>query len=70
MKLKVKTPEQLVIGFTRRELMLMSNCLNEACHGMLMDRFIPAHDELISIHKGVKEAALNNDFFKLTPATV
>lgn len=70
MKLKVKTPDHIVIGFTRRELMLMGNCLNEACHGLLMDRFIPAHDEIVEIHQSVRDATFNNDFFRLSPLTV
>lgn len=68
MKLKVKTPDRIVIGFTRRELLIMSNCLHEACHGILLDRFIPAHDDLMEIRDTVRTVIESKDFIKVSPA--
>jgi hypothetical protein len=70
MKLKVKTTDKFVIGFNRRELMIISGCLNEACHGMIMDRFVPAYQELESMLSDVREYTSSTDFFKLMPVSV
>jgi hypothetical protein len=70
MKLKVKTPDRIVVAFTRRELLIIGNCLKEACHGLLLDRFIPAHDELLEIMDSVRSVTESGDFFKVTRATV
>jgi hypothetical protein len=70
MKLKVKTPERIVVGFTRRELLIIGNCLNEACHGLLIDRFIPARDELLEIMDNVRSVTESGDFFKISRAAV
>jgi hypothetical protein len=69
MKIKIKTPDRIVIGFTRRELLIIGNCLHEACHGLLLDRFIPARDELLTIMDTVRSAE-NKDLFRLSPAVV
>jgi hypothetical protein len=49
MKVKSATSQEISVGFTVRELVLINNCLNEACHGLLMDRFVPAHDDLVDM---------------------
>lgn len=70
MKLKVKTPDRIVVGFTRRELLIIGNCLHEACHGLLLDRFVPAHDDLLEIRDTVRSVTESSDFFKVSRATV
>jgi hypothetical protein len=70
MKIKVKTPDEVVVAFNRRELMIINNCLNEACHGLIMDRFLPAHQDLSAMLKEIGGITGAPDFFKLNPVSV
>lgn len=70
MKIKVRTPGNAVVGLSRRELLIINNCLNEACNGLLMDRFIPVHDELSSMLDNVREIMNAEDAFKVRTASV
>jgi hypothetical protein len=65
MKVKIKTPELIAIGFTRRELMIIGGCLAEAKSGLLLDRFLPANEQLGAMLDVIRAAAENKDFFNL-----
>jgi hypothetical protein len=67
MKVKTKTPDRFVVGFNRRELMIVNNCLHEACHGLIMDRFLPAHQQLGMMLRSFSSIMEAHDFFKLRP---
>jgi hypothetical protein len=65
MKIKLKTPDEAVLAFNRRELMVVNNCLNEACHGLLLDRFIPVHEELLNMLDCTQSVYNNKETFNL-----
>lgn len=70
MKLKVKTTDRFVIGFTRRELLLVTGCMEESFSGLLADRFLPARQELGLMLSELREITSSTDFFKLMPVSV
>jgi len=70
MKIKVKTPERMVLGFTRRELLIINNCLNEACNGLIMDRFIPARDALIKMMTSTSNICNAKEFYRINQITI
>ena len=70
MKVKLKTPDRFIIAFNRREILILDNCLREACHGMLMDRFIPANDELAEMLECMDRIAQGTDLFRVKPAAI
>jgi hypothetical protein len=70
MKVKLKTPQRVIVGFSRREMMMIHNCLQEACNGVIMDRFIPAHDELSAMLDSIRGIISADDYFALKPVAV
>jgi hypothetical protein len=71
MKVKLKMPDHIVVGFTRREIMIINNCLNEACHGLIMDRFIPAREDLLEMLDQARAIHDTKDFYRIKkPALV
>jgi hypothetical protein len=70
MKVKTKTPEQFVVGLNRRELMIINNCLNEACSGLIMDRFLPVNPELKLMLKTMSGIVSSRDVFTFKPVKV
>lgn len=70
MKVKLKTPEKVLVGFNKREVALIINCLYEACHGVIMDRFIPAHIELMNMLESAQRIEREEVFYNIkTPTT-
>ena len=65
MKIKLRTPDRFVVGFNRREVSIIKNCLNEACRGLIMDRFIPAHEELLVMHEDFMRVSNTSDSVKV-----
>jgi|GEM_PF-5822460 len=70
MKVRTKTPDSVLVSFNRREIMVMTNCLHEACHGLTMDRFVPAHQDLQNMLKDMDAILDKNDLFRLKPVPV
>jgi hypothetical protein len=68
MKVKTKTPTHVVIGFTRRELTVISNCLNEACYGLLLDRFLPARSDLLDMLESSRAISEDRQVFRFGAA--
>ncbi|MBX4187994.1 MAG: hypothetical protein KW793_02545 [Candidatus Doudnabacteria bacterium] len=65
MKVKLKSPGSTVVGLSRRELLIINNCLREACSGLLMDRFIPINDELSEMLSNFREMTTQEDVLKI-----
>jgi hypothetical protein len=70
MKVRVITPDQMVISFTRRDITIIHNCLREASHGLVMDRFLPLRKDLIQMQDEIKAITAAKDFFRFKPAIV
>ncbi len=44
---------------------MMRNCLSEACHGMLMDRFLPARPDLLDMLDEARAITAAKDFYRI-----
>lgn len=67
MKVKLKTPDHMILAFNMREQMILESCLEEACHGFLMDRFLPARRELMMMQDLMLNTHTPKHIFKFKP---
>jgi hypothetical protein len=70
MRVKLKTPERVIVGLSRRDLIIITNCLYEASHGLIMDRFVPANKDLAKMLENVKDIIKEGQMMKVKPAIV